>query len=256
MPIIQSLERALAILELFDENTTELKMTEISARTGLHKSTAHSLLKTLQMYNYMSQDEDSGKYRLGLKLLEKGQLLLQGMDIRTTARKHLESLSAATGYTTHLVVLDGKEGIYIDKVEGEKAVIRYSRIGRRVALHSSAVGKVLAAYRSANELELLLQDYEFSKRTEWTIPDKASFLQELASVREKGYAVDDEENEPGVRCAAVPVYNYAGETAAAISLSTMKSGCDEEQLLRLIGLLQNEAACISRLLGYKAKAAE
>lgn len=251
MPIIQSLDRALNILDLFDEYTTELKITEISARMELHKSTVHSLLRTLQLHGYIAQDEETGKYRLGLKLLEKGQLLLKGMDIRDVARKHLVSLSARTGQTAHLVILDGKEGVYIDKVEGEKAAIRYSRIGRRVPLHSSAVGKALLAFRRAEELEAILKGYTFVVQTPATIRDKAALLAELERVRRQGYAVDDQENEPGVRCGAVPIRNHAGAVAAAISVSTMTSAVDDALFREYVAQLQQEGEAVSRLLGYR-----
>ncbi|WP_019534817.1 IclR family transcriptional regulator [Paenibacillus ginsengihumi] len=251
MPIIQSLDRALKILDLFDEYTTELKITEISARMELHKSTVHSLLRTLQLHGYIAQDEETGKYRLGLKLLEKGQLLLKRMDIRDVARKHLVSLSARTGQTVHLVILDGKEGVYIDKVEGEKAAIRYSRIGRRVPLHSSAVGKALLAFRRPEEIEAILKDYTFVVQTPATIRDKAALLAELERVRRQGYAVDAQENEPGVRCGAVPVRNHAGAVAAAISVSTMSSAVDDILFLEYIAQLQQEGEAVSRLLGYR-----
>ncbi|TDF95758.1 IclR family transcriptional regulator [Paenibacillus piri] len=251
MPIIQSLDRALNILDLFDEQTKELKITEISSRIGLHKSTVHSLLKTLQLHGYIDQDIESGKYRLGLKLVEKGQQLLQSMDIRGTARKHMTLLSAQTGQTTHLVILDGKEGVYIDKVEGDKAAIRYSRIGGRVPLHSSAVGKALTAFRSAPEIEELLKGYRYVRQTASTIGDKESFLQELDGVRRQGYAVDDQENEPGVRCAAAPIFNHAGDVAASMSVSTMISVVDDGQFARCIELLKLETAQISQALGFK-----
>jgi IclR family KDG regulon transcriptional repressor len=251
MPIIQSLDRALNILDLFDEYTTELKITEISVRMDLHKSTVHSLLKTLQMHAYIDQDPETGKYRLGMRLLEKGQLLLQRLDIRAVARKHLENLTAQTGQTTHLVILDGKEGVYIDKVEGEKAAIRYSRIGRRVPLHSSAVGKALIAFRNTEEVELLLTNYQFVVQTASTIRDKEALLNELSQVREQGYAVDDQENEPGVRCAAAPIYDHSGQVSAAMSISTLISAVDNAQFHQLVSLLQQETDMISKLLGYR-----
>jgi len=251
MPIIQSVDRALNILDLFDEHTKELKITEISAMIGLHKSTVHSLLKTLQSHGYIDQDSENGKYRLGLKLVEKGQLLLQGMDIRETARKNLTSLSALTGQTTHLVIRDGREGVYIDKVEGEKAAIRYSRIGRRVPLHSSAAGKVLIAFLGAEDVELLMKGYRFIRQTPSTIADKETFIGEIAGIRARGYAVDDQENEPGVRCAAAPIFNHAGDVTASMSLSTVTSVVNEEQFRQFVQLLINETAQISQLLGYK-----
>ena len=226
MPIIQSVDRALAILDLFDEHNRELKITEISARIGLHKSTVHSLLKTLQKNRYIEQDE-KGLYRLGMRLLEKGQLLLQSFDLRGIAAGPLQELSGETGQTVHLVIRDGAEGVYIDKVEGSKAAIRYSRIGRRVPLHSSAVGKVLAAFIPESELVPLLKGYVYSIHTPQTIAGEDAFRLELKNVRETGVAYDREENEPGVRCAAAPVYDHTGHLAAAISISTMAATVGE-----------------------------
>ncbi|MZQ86669.1 helix-turn-helix domain-containing protein [Paenibacillus sp. 5J-6] len=251
MPIIQALDRALKIMDLFDEYTTELKITEISARMELHKSTVHSLLKTLQMHGYINQDAETGKYKLGLKLLEKGQLMLQSLDIRTAARKHLVALSEQTGQTTHLVILDGKEGVYLDKVEGEKAAIRYSRIGRRISLHSSAVGKVLAAYRAKDEVDSLLRNYQFSKITDVTITSKDAFVNELNLVKHQGYSIDNEENEPGVRCAAAPIFEHNGSIVAAISISTLVSTVDDSLFKAYIALLQKEAEAISLTLGFR-----
>lgn len=251
MPIIQALDRALRILDLFDEQTTELKITEISKRMDLHKSTVHSLLKTLQLHGYIDQHEETGKYRLGLKLVEKGQLLLQGIDLRQAARPHLQALSDATGQTTHLVVMDGREGVYIDKVEGAQAAIRYSRIGRRVSLHSSACGKILAAFRSDDDLKRLLDGYAFAQLTERTIGDADAFLDELRRVRAEGAAYDREENEPGVRCAAAPIFDHAGRITAAMSISTVVSRVGDEELAGLVRQLREQTAAISRKLGWR-----
>lgn len=250
MPIIQSLDRALRILDLFDEQTPELKITEISRRMQLHKSTVHSLLKTLIAHDYVAQDENSGKYRLGLKLIEKGQLMLQGLDLREVARKHLVELANDTGQTLHLVFLSGNEGVYIDKVEGKKAAIRYSYLGRKVPLHCSAVGKALVAFRPDEEAGRLLSGYAFAPRTTRTITDERQFLVELAEVRRRGYAIDNQENEPGVRCVAAPVFDHAGRVAAAISMSTMVSVVDDEELAGYAKRLCAEAEAVSRRIGF------
>lgn len=251
MPVIQALDRALSILELFDEGTAELKITEISARTGLHKSTAHSLLKTMQRRGYIEQDAESGKYRLGLSLLDKGNLVLQRLDIRTAAKPHLAALSADTGQTTHLVVFDGAEGIYIDKVDGEKAAIRYSRIGRRVPLHSSAAGKALLAFLPRAEADALIASYRLFEQTPRTITDAALLAEELERVRRQGFAVDDQENEAGVRCAAVPIYGSGGALAGSMSLSTLVSVVDEREFAAYIERLMQVGVDVSRRLGYK-----
>jgi IclR family transcriptional regulator, KDG regulon repressor len=250
MPIIQSLDRALRIVDLFDEQTRELKITEISARVDLHKSTVHSLLKTLQMHGYIEQDQH-GLYRLGMRFLEKGQLLLSSFDIRAIASRHLQELSGETGQTAHLVIRDGAEGVYIDKVEGSKAAIRYSRIGRRVPLHSSAVGKVLAAFMPERELDVLLRGYAYTTHTTRTIASEADFRTELRAVLGAGVAYDREENEPGVRCAAAPVFDHGGRLAAAISISTMASAVDDAELEALAARLRETASRISQGIGYR-----
>ena len=252
MPIIQALDRSLKIIDLFDEQTRELKITDISRLMNLHKSTVHSLLKTLQMHDYIDQDEETGKYRLGMRLVEKGQLVLQGLDIRLAAKPYLHKLSEQTGQTAHLVVLDRAEGVYIDKVEGTKAVIRYSRIGRRVPLHSSAVGKVLAAFQPPDVLAKLMKGYSFNKHTPSTIGNEQEFLAEIARVRENGVAYDREENESGVRCAAAPVFDHNGHAAAAISISTLISHVDEVKMEEFVALLLEETRRISIQLGYRA----
>ncbi|MCM3117646.1 IclR family transcriptional regulator [Neobacillus sp. MER 74] len=250
MPIIQSVERALKILDLFDEHKSELKITEISEKMGLHKSTVHSLLKTLHEYSYIDQNPDNGKYRLGLKLAERGNLVISNMDIRKTAKKYLLDLSAKTGQTVHLGILDGREGVYIDKVEGEQSIIRYSRIGRRLPLHSTAIGKVLLAYQPPNELEHLLKNYNYQYQTANTIINEAVFRKEIEKVTEQGYAVDEQENEQGVRCAAVPIFNGKGRVLAAISISTLISRVNDPELQIFIDLLKTSCNELSEQMRY------
>lgn len=250
MPIIQSVERALGILDLFDEYTAELKITEISARMGLHKSTLHSLLKTLQMAGYIDQNKDNGKYRLGMKLVERGNLLINSIDIRDKARGYLLDLSSQTGQTTHLAILDGKEGVYIDKVEGKLAVITFSRIGRRLPVHATAIGKVLLAFNPQPEIDALLKDYVFTRQTANTLVDAQSYLQALEQVRQRGYALDDQENEQGVRCISVPIWNHTRRVIAAISMSTLTNRVNSEEFELYIQLVKATADELSQRLGY------
>ncbi|CAJ1002408.1 MULTISPECIES: IclR family transcriptional regulator [Bacillales] len=250
MPIIQAVERALKILDLFDEQVTELKITEISERMQLHKSTVHSLLKTLQVHGYIDQNPENGKYRLGMKLFERGHYVIHGLDIRKIAKRYLVDLSMKTGQTTHLVILDDKEGVYIDKVEGPMATILYSRIGRRIPVHSSAVGKVLVAFLPEEELRYILDGYQYVPQTPNTITNEQAFRQELEKVRQAGYAVDNQENEPGVRCIAVPIRNHKGQVVAAVSISTLVSRVDDHMLMEFLGMLKPAAEEMSQQMGY------
>jgi IclR family transcriptional regulator, KDG regulon repressor len=250
MPIIQSVDRALHILDLFDESNTELKITEISQRLDLNKSTVHSLLKTLQKHNYIDQDMGSGKYKLGLKLFERGNLIVNSLDVRAIAKQHLHELSTSTGDTLHLVILDGKEGLYIDKVEGTSANVVYSRIGRRIPIHCSAVGKALVAFKEAFAIKKLLEGYVYKIQTDKTITNEKEFLKELSLVRERGYAIDHEENEPGICCVAVPVRNNFGEVIAAISLSMPTPKMTEQHLSITVPRLLEVSDKVSKQFGF------
>lgn len=250
MPIIQSVERALQILNLFNEQTTELKITDISKQMGLSKSTLHSLLKTLQLHGYIDQNPENGKYRLGMKLVERGYFVVGTMDIRQKAKGWLTELSSRTGQTTHLGILDGREGVYIEKIEGKLAAIAYSRIGRRLPIHATAIGKVLVAWLSKEELETLLIDYCFTAYTPATITSAEALRKTLALTREQGYAFDNEENEQGVRCVAVPVWNHESRVIAALSLSTLTSRVNDEELASFRQQLQEAGVQLSRALGY------
>lgn len=251
MPIIQSVERALQILDLFNEFTPELKITEISEKMGLHKSTVHSLLKTLEKHHYIDRNPENGKYKLGLKLIERGNCVVSTIDIRQVARIYLLNLSRKTGQTVHLGILNGKEGVYIDKIEGESSLIRFSRIGKALPLHATAIGKALLAFQEPKEIHSLLSDYHFTQQTEYTITNKDEFLAHLEMVHQQGYAVDNQENELGVRCIAVPLLNYENAVLGAISISTLISQVNDEQLAEYVKLLKQTGLEISKKLGYR-----
>lgn len=253
MPIIQSVERALQILDLFNEQATELKITEISKQMGLSKSTLHSILKTLQLHGYIDQNPENGKYRLGMKLVERGHFVVGTMDIRQKAKSWLTTLSHKTGQTTHLGILDGNEGVYIEKIEGKQAAIAYSRIGRRLPVHATAIGKVLLAWLSEEERAAVLEGYVYKGFTPSTLTDRASLLTALKETRNNGYAMDNEENEPGVRCIAVPVWNHESRVIAALSLSTLTSRVNDDELATYRQMLMDAGLGLSKTLGYRER---
>ncbi|WP_130833831.1 IclR family transcriptional regulator [[Erwinia] mediterraneensis] len=253
MPLIQSVERALQILDLFNDQAKELKITDISKQMGLSKSTLHSLLKTLQLHGYIDQNPENGKYRLGLKLVERGHFVVGSIDIRQTAKGWLTELSQRTGQTTHLGILDGREGVYIEKIEGKLAAIAYSRIGRRLPVHATAIGKVLIAWLSASELDALLEGYHYTAFTAATLTSRPALQAALTQTRAQGYALDSEENEQGVRCVAVPVWNHESRVVAALSLSTLTSRVDDDALTQYRLQLQEAGLQLSRALGYPGR---
>ncbi|MBP3041390.1 IclR family transcriptional regulator, partial [Bacillaceae bacterium Marseille-Q3522] len=204
----------------------------------------------MQKYHYIDQNTENGKYKLGMKLVERGNFLINSMDLRQVSKKYLVDLSIKTGQTTHLGILDGHEGVYIDKVDGANAVIRYSMIGRRIPLHSTAIGKALLSFQSPEMIEHLLKDYQFVKYADNTITGKEEFLDELDKVRKLGYGLDNQENEPGVRCISVPIQNRENKVIAALSISTLVARVNDRDLQEYITLLKKVGKELSQQLKY------
>ena len=250
--LINSVDRALRILDLFSERDTELKLTEIGQQLNLHKSTVHGLLRTLSHHGYISQNMENGKYRLGMKLVERSNIALQAMDIRRIAQPYLREVAHELGDTTHLVILEGDEAVYIDKVEGERSILQYSRVGKRAPLYCTAVGKVLVSHKESTEIKRLAMKQSYEIHTESTIANPLQFEEEIEKVREKGYGVDDEELQIGLRCLAVPIYNYDGKIIASISVSGSSNRLSRENEQEVITYLKDKALQISYQLGYKA----
>ena len=250
MTVIQSLARALQMLDLFDENTKSLSIKEISTRLHLNKSTAHSLLKTLKLYGYISQDEMTQEYALGWKLYERGNMVINQIDLKNIAARHLKVLNMQTNETVHLVIRLDNEAFYLDKINGHNTLVIYSKIGKKVPLHSSAVGKVLTAYLKEEKIKRIFENYEFTRATPQTITDYEAFIEELQIVREQGFAMDKEENELGIICMAMPLRDYSGEVIASVSVSTPKINYSKRKAQDIEKYLKHCVEEISKELGY------
>ena len=220
--LVQTIEWASSILDILGQSPQGISIRELSTKIKLPKGTTHRLLSSLSYFGYVRQDPKTRNYLLGLKLVELGQLLLSQLDLRKEAEPFLKDLAERTRETVHLVFLDRNEIVYIDKVETDQnpsGLKMASRVGLRNPAHSSAVGKVLLAHFSEEELKNFIKEKGLAKRTENTIVDPAQLKEHLKSVRAQGYSIDDEENEKGIRCVAAPIYNEVGKTVAAISIS-------------------------------------
>ncbi|MCG0278704.1 MAG: IclR family transcriptional regulator [Thermanaeromonas sp.] len=251
---VQVLERALKILEALAQEREGLGLNELSRRVGLHKSTAYRLLKTLKEYGYVDQDTyEHKKYTLGLKILELSGSLLEGLDVRKIARPYLEQLAAETQEVAHLVIPDGDEAVYVDKVEGNRTIRMYSRIGRRVPLHSTAVGKAILACLPWPEVERLLRDKGLRRFTSRTIADWTTLAHHLEQVRRQGYAVDDGENEEGIRCVGAAILDHRGSVVAALSISGSEMHITPDRIPYLGKLVREAAKEISRRMGFPEK---
>ncbi|HWR40992.1 MAG TPA: IclR family transcriptional regulator [Patescibacteria group bacterium] len=248
---IQSVFRALKMMEYIAECRQEAGLTEIGRGVGLSKSTTHGLISTLERCGYIRQNPATGKYSLGLKLFELGQAYAAGLDLREVALPYLRELSARYQETVHLAVLSEGDVVYIDKVDGPLSIGIRSRVGGRNPAHCTGVGKVLISAVDPKKLELLYAGKTMKRFTEHTVTDWDTLRSELQKVREVGYAWDREEFENELWCVAAPVRDGSDTVAAAISLSgpaqRMKS-TDREQVAADV---LNTAQKISRQLGYR-----
>jgi DNA-binding IclR family transcriptional regulator len=194
---------------------------------------------------------------LGLKFVEMGQTLLSQLDLRKVAEPILRDLAERTKETIHLVILDRNEIVYIDKVETDQnpsGLKMASRIGLRNPAHSSAVGKMILASFSEEELQVFFNEKSLVRRTENTITDPVLLREHLKTVRKQGYAVDDEENEKGIRCVAAPIYNEIGKTVAAISITAPAFRVTRKSIQETLKKdVMETASEISERLGFKER---
>ncbi|HTU02493.1 MAG TPA: IclR family transcriptional regulator [Candidatus Sulfotelmatobacter sp.] len=244
-----AVDRALSILEATAERAGGLTNSEISRRLGMPKSSASYILRRLEQRGYLRRDAETGKYRPGLKILSLGREVLSGLDIRSAALPLLRQLVERTELTAHLAVLDHGEAVYVERVDAPGFIKMDTWVGRRMCVHSTGVGKALIATLSRSEIEALAHEHPLTRRTPNTITSLHRLLLELDRVRERGYAVDDEENNRGARCVAAPVSDGLGRVAAAVGLSGTAGQIDEAALPRLAALVTECARRVGRQLG-------
>jgi len=247
METVQTVLRALALLEAVAEGKSDLE--SLSASVGLSRSTTHRLLTTLVQGGYLRHAaRPRAGYSLGPKLIELGFRAHAGLHLPSLARPYLEQLAEKSRETVHLGVLDRTMVVYIDKVPGKRELQMASQIGARVPAQSTALGKALVSTLPRQDwLQYFSPDLQ---QTAHTITDPTSFVEEIARVARQGYALDLEENEPGIRCIAAPIRDAAGQGVAAVSLSSAVLYLTNERLQELIPLVQATARQISRELGW------
>jgi IclR family transcriptional regulator, KDG regulon repressor len=225
-------------------------VTELSRELGVAKSTTHRLLSTLFSQGYVQKSRQLDTYALGLKLVEMGQHVVHNLDIRTVAAEPLHQLMRQTGETTHLVMLDNDEVVYVDKIESPATIRMYSKIGKRAPLHCTGVGKALLAFLAVSERDEIIGRIPFKPYTQYTITNTDRFVRHLEEIRQQGYAVDDEEHEEGIRCVAAPVFDHEGGVAGGISVSGPTLRVTEDKLDDFAHKVLACAKEISRRLGY------
>ncbi len=246
---IQVSEKLFQVIEVLAEHGP-MGIMELSAALGFHKSTTHRLVTSLQCLGYIRQDSDSLKYALSLKFLQIGSKIINQTNVASLIHPILRRISDVVGETVHLVRREGNDVVYIDKVESGAGSIRMaSRVGNRLPLYCSGVGKALLAEMEDEEIKKIWNTSNVRQLTPKTIVSFDQLEERIAQVRAEGCALDDEENEEGVRCIAVSLQDYHRVPVYALSISGPVHRMTDERMLELkdqILMYKNE---IEKLLG-------
>jgi DNA-binding IclR family transcriptional regulator len=230
---VPGLGRGLRVLELLPQFRGGLTLSQLTRHLQLPKSSVHSLLRTLQDSGYVYRDPGSGKYRVSLRVCALAHMALSGIGLREQARPQLRHLADSTGMTAHLAVMEQGSCILIEKVVPSEATRVATWIGKHLSVHCTALGKALAAYLPEDELDGLIREQGLLRHNDNTICSPRRLKQELALVRQRGYALDDEEEEINVRCIGAPVFDAEGRAIAAISIVGTTIQVHEGNLTRL-----------------------
>lgn len=249
--IVQSVDRTLEILELLSNHVEGLSIKDISERLGFHKSTVHRLLGTLIYKGYVEQDPVTNHYLVTLKLFQLGSRKVENTDVIKVSKPFLNKLAQLSGEVVHLVLRDGVDIIYVDKVEGNHIIRMHSRIGHRSPMYCTAVGKAIMATLDEEKNRLIFDQSPVEQLTEKTITTYDDFVSSRQDIYNKGYAIDDEENEPGVTCVAVAIKDFSGESHAAISISGPTERMNKESIDKYSVALKEYCHLISQQLGYQ-----
>lgn len=248
---IGSLIKAARVLALFSETTPRLRNVDIARRTGFNKSTVMRLLLSLEKVGYLEKDPVSGEYCIGVGLFEAGSKYLDQPDLHRQAMPILSELAGTCKETAYLAVLSGSEAVFLDRVEGSKAIRMPSRVGSRVPLYCTGAGKAILAFQETERIQALLDAVQLEPFTPHTLTDRERLLQDLERVRRIGYAVDNQEYEEEIKSLGAPIRDRSGKVLASICLAGPVWLISDEETERWLGGETAEAARrISQKLGF------
>lgn len=224
-----SFSKFITVLQAIADDPGKLDMARLARRVPYPRGTLYRIVMALIAEDLVSQNRETGAFQLGHRLIHFASKSWETSDLRSAARDHIEALRNATGETVHLAVPSGTGMVYIDKLESPRAVRMMSRIGTRVEMHSTSVGKAYLAALTEERCRELVAFLDLRPRTRNTITDVEALLAELARTRARGYSFDDEENEPDIRCIGGAILDRLGQAVGAVSLSIPLYRYDEAQ---------------------------
>jgi len=247
---VHVLVKALDVLEALAQHGT-LSLSELGQQVGQPKSSVFRYLVTLEERGYVRRNPDTEQYSLGIKLIELGNLVATQFNVHDEAIGLMRQLLDKFRETVNLAILEDGRVVYLEILEGTQSVRMAARPGQRDFAHSTAIGKSMLAHLSDEDCTAILRRHGLPAMTEATITTLEGLQAELARVRERGYAVDNMENEPGVRCVGAPIFNHQGEVIAAISVSGPAIRITPSQVETIGRELVIATRTISERLGYR-----
>jgi IclR family pca regulon transcriptional regulator len=252
----QSLERGLAILASFNSDRPLIGVSELSRDLDLSRSTAHRYLTTLARLDYLLQDPDSKRYRLGPKVLDLGFSAINSMGLREISAPHLRRLSDETQHTVNLAILDGVDVVYIERCRtarpDQHEIDLNLHVGARLPTYCTAMGKAILAFVAEERREEIIGLIDFAPRGPNTHTDPDAFRADLARIRVSGLAVNDEELAYGLRSIAAPIHSHSGEVLAALNLAVHRTMVTMDELIERYGPAVTKAAHdISLSMGHR-----
>lgn len=245
----QVVDRVVDILEAFPRLGPELGVSDVSRALGLKKATTHRLLASLLRRGLVAQDPVSRRYRLGIKLWELGSLATSQVDWVDRVKPYLQHLTDVSGETTHLAVLHDGQVLYVDKVESSRSFRMPSQVGRRLPVHCTGVGKALVAFLPDEVLKGIVTRRGMPQMTAHTVTELPVLRRDLATVRERGYAIDNEEIDEGLTCIAAPIRDHTSHVVAAISIAGPTSRLKLEVIPMRAAQVMQAANDVSLALG-------
>lgn len=249
MKILECLssERSLGITELTGRVSAQLEL------IPMDKSTVYRFLVSLMDLGFVYQDPQTERYGLTLKLFEIGMSVLERLELWREAEPVVKEIARVTGETVHLATLDEDDLVYLGKVESMRTlrVSMMSRVGRSAPAYCTGIGKILLAYLPRKQLDYILKKEKPIRYTDKTIVRRADLDRELSLIRGKGYAIDNEEHEAGVRCVAAPVRNNDSVVCGAVSVSVPTVRLPDKEIPRYRDIIVQAAEEISRRMGYR-----
>lgn len=248
---MKSLHKALDIIDAVGK-LGKAGIRDISLLTGIPPATTHRIASTLVKRRYFNQDPASRQYSISLRFLELGSRVQQQFDLPEIARPHLQRLMAETKESANLVVLDGDEVVYLDQVPSTKSMLKiFTQLGTRASLYCTGVGKMFLSQWNKQELEAYFKRTPLVPRTPHTLISRSTILDELKWIAKRGFSVDNEETEEGVRCVAALVFNHQNEVVGAVSISGAAMRIKTERIDFFGKSVQHCAYAISRDLGFQ-----